>query len=177
MAHVRQTVRVIVAAAVAAVSERVKHRVAGLGRRLDEIEDVAHWHAAPLGNARPALDAEMRRDLLLLGHHLQLGERQLDGVFDQAVDPQPVARKFGRDKRIEFRRFRHRAVGPKVRRNVFLTELALRIPRLRRGAERPAHEFADSLHQPRMAQGKRRGPPPGEGDHQNGRDENRKAAP
>ena len=80
---------------VTAVGKRVEHRVAGLRRRLDEVEDVAHRYTAPFGNAQPALDAEVHLDLLLLVHRLQLGERQLGRPFDQAdeilatTDPHP----------------------------------------------------------------------------------------
>ena len=87
-------------------------REAGLGHPLHQIQDIALGNAAPFCDAGPALDAEMRRDLLLFRHRLELGQGEAPGSLDQTVEPQPVAGEFVRHQVVERLGVRHRAVRP-----------------------------------------------------------------
>ena len=87
MAHVLDLVDVVIATAVGAVGQRIEHGIAGFGRRLHQVENVAHGNTTPFGDAGPALNAEMSRDLLLLGHGLEVVQGKLAGRFHQPADP------------------------------------------------------------------------------------------
>src|SRR6185312_7285948 len=93
MAHVLDLVDVVIAPAISAVGQRIEYGVAGLRCWLHQVEDVAHGNATPFGDAGPALDAEMRRDLLLLGHRLEVSQGKLAGHLDETVDTEAVASK------------------------------------------------------------------------------------
>ena len=58
-----------------------------------EFDQLSHGDAAPLRDARPALDAVVHRDVLDFSEPMQIAERKLDLVFDQTADLQPVIRK------------------------------------------------------------------------------------
>jgi hypothetical protein len=67
VAHVRDRVRVVVDALVGCFIERVEDDPLRVGERPDEIDDGRHRDAAPLGDSRPPLDAEVLGYLLVVG--------------------------------------------------------------------------------------------------------------
>jgi hypothetical protein len=87
VAHLLDWVRVVVDAGVRTVAEGVEDHPLGFRQGFDEVHQGSHRHAAPFGDARPALDAEVLCDLLVVLQHSQPGQAQFDGVLDQAVDP------------------------------------------------------------------------------------------
>jgi hypothetical protein len=78
--HVAHLVHVVVAAALFALGKRVEDGVARLVRRLDGVQHVAHRHAAPFRDARPALDAEVRGDLRLARQRVQRLRMRMCGM-------------------------------------------------------------------------------------------------
>src|SRR6185437_7296104 len=147
MPHVSQVVHVVVDAAIGAFGERVKDGIARLARRPHDIQDAAHRNTAPLGDAGPALDAEMLGDLLLLGHRLDLGIGELLRMLDQATDAQSVVDEAVLLERLELVGHRQRAVDPVMRRYVPLPVLDHRTPRFGCPFEPADHDFADVLDQ------------------------------
>src|SRR6185437_10755920 len=123
-----QVVNVVVDAAIGAFGERVEDGIARLAGRSHDVEDLAHRSSAPLGDAGPALDAEMLGDLLLLGHRLDLGIGELPRMLDQATDAQSVVDEAVLLERTELRGHRQRAVGPEMRRYVLFPVLDHRTP-------------------------------------------------
>src|SRR5665213_368083 len=84
--HIAYLVDIVIATACGALGERVKDSVAGLGRRLHDVQDVAHPNTAPFGDARPSLYAKMRGNLFLLRQRLQVGEGKLAWLLHQSAD-------------------------------------------------------------------------------------------
>src|SRR5215510_54462 len=81
------------AAGIGSVREGDEDCEFGLGLRTDEIDDVLHRYTAPLRNSRPALNAVVLRDLLMLGHSLELGKGNLPRALHQAANLQLVVGK------------------------------------------------------------------------------------
>src|ERR1700722_13833428 len=121
---------------------------------------MTHGYATPLCDSGPSLNAEMRGNLLLLRHRLQLGIGEHPWCFDQATDPQPKTLKTSGDQRVEFGRIRHGAVWPEIRGNVLLGQLAVWVPPFGHSIERPHHDLADPLNEARMPNGEWGGQPP-----------------
>ena len=96
------------------------HGVAGLFGRAHQVEDVAHRHAAPLGDTGPALDAEVLRDLLVVWQRPQLLEAELYRILDEAVDAEAIAREMAVEQRAVPRALWVLAVVPEIRRDVVL---------------------------------------------------------
>ena len=115
---------VVVEALVGAVAERIEDDPLRLRLRLDQIDDRLHRDAAPLRDAGPALDAEVLRDLLVVGQRAQLREVELDGILDEAVDPQPVVGEVAVEERVVLVGVGVLAVVPEVRRDVCFAVLA-----------------------------------------------------
>src|ERR1700674_1725033 len=57
------------------IVERVENDVAGSGKRMTKSDDVIQRYTAPLGNAGPALDATMLRNLSSLRHCAEIQQR------------------------------------------------------------------------------------------------------
>src|SRR5208337_1653840 len=96
-------------------------------------------HAAPLRDARPALDTVVERNLLALAQGLDLIERELDRVHHRAVDEEAVvAESVGRQSRPLLTRG-DLAVGPEIGRDVLSSILVARLQRV----EEPPREPLD----------------------------------
>jgi hypothetical protein len=91
---------------------------------LDEVKDRRHRHAAPLGDARPALDAEVLRDLLVVPEGPKVVEPELDRVLDKAVNPQSPRREAFVVEAPVLGSGGEGAVVPEVRGDVLLAVLA-----------------------------------------------------
>src|SRR5450756_1523795 len=85
IAHLLDGVGVVVDAFVGAVPEGVEDHPLRRGQRSDQVHDGRHRHPAPLGDARPSLDAEVLGGLLVVGQRPELDEVELDRVVDQTV--------------------------------------------------------------------------------------------
>jgi hypothetical protein len=90
MAHIAYFVNIVIAPSIRPVGQRVENGIARLRQPPHQPHNLAHRHATPLGHTRPALDAEMGRDLFLFLHALKLGQRELARCLDEPADPQAV---------------------------------------------------------------------------------------
>ena len=119
----------------------------GLGLRADQVEDRLHRHATPLGDARPALNAEVLRDLLMIRQRTQLREREVDGVLDQPLDPKPATGEVIGEQGSVFLGVGLLPVAPEVRRDVALGVFAgRRIDVFEQALGRPDQREPDALH-------------------------------
>src|SRR5579864_3322193 len=114
MAHVFELVHVVIAAAIHTLGKRVKDGVAGLRPGFDDFQNAAHRNAAPLCNARPALDAKVTGYLFLFWHRFEFGESKNRRLLDQSVDAQSVIREIAAGQHLELSRTRHSAVWPEM---------------------------------------------------------------
>ena len=117
---------------------------------IHDIEDVAHWNAAPLRHSRPTLDAKMRGDLRLLPHDLDVSEREFVWVLDEPADSQPITGELFADEPIVFGGARHGAVRPEVWGDVLLGHLCGWLPPLGQAFQPPDHEAPGHLDDTRM---------------------------
>src|SRR5665213_532183 len=138
---------------------------------------MAHRNAAPFSDAGPALNAKVGGDLLLFRHRLQCRIGELRRILDKSTNSQAVVGEVIRHHRVKFGGIRHRAVGPKVRRDVFFGKLTGWIPGLSHTAKWPGYQLADSLYEARVTQREGRSPPPSRAHQDKGGDENLEAAP
>src|SRR5215467_1333224 len=80
MLHVGKSVDVVITPAVSSVGVAVESRVLGSRFRFYPFQEFCHRSSTPLGNAAPALDAVMLRDLFTETDLAQLIHRQLLGM-------------------------------------------------------------------------------------------------
>jgi len=111
---------VVVLAAVKAFSKGVKGSDLGLRLGLDEINERLHGDATPLCDAAPALNAMMHGDVLGVGKTFEVGERKLDGVFNEAADFQAEILEIGFSHTLPILANGHFAIGPEVGGDVLL---------------------------------------------------------
>ena len=98
MQAVFQRLGVVVRAAVKTFAKGIKHDGAGLGVGLYQRDDVAQRHAAPLGNARPALDAVVHGDVLPFHQVVELGQGQFHRGQHQPAQDTPHIRLEGHER-------------------------------------------------------------------------------
>ena len=103
----------------------------------------------------------MRRDLFLLWHCLEIGERELPRHLDETTDPKPVTGEVLRHEVIEFFGIRHRAVRPEIGRDILFRKLRARVPSFGQPHEPADHECTHALHEAGVPDGKGRGDKPG----------------
>src|SRR5699024_256273 len=88
--HLLDRLGVVVDPAVGPLRDGVEGHPFRLRLGPHQLDDLAHRHAAPLADRRPALDAVMLGDLLVVRQRPQFGQAQLHGVLHQTVDAEPV---------------------------------------------------------------------------------------
>src|SRR5215470_7177124 len=80
MPHVAQSVDVVITPSVSPVGVAVEHGVLRTRVRFHSVQESCHRRSTPLGNAAPALNAVMLRDLFTETEFTQLIDRELLGV-------------------------------------------------------------------------------------------------
>src|SRR5215467_5792657 len=126
--HVLYFVSVVVHAAVATFSKRVKDSVPGRCGWFYKFQDMSHRNACPFRNARPALNAVVDSNLFLLGHLLQLRKTEFLRLLNQPIDTQFVGLVAAKRQLLVLRRCRKQPIRPQKRRYVLLAVLSLRVP-------------------------------------------------
>ena len=109
-----------------ALAKRVEDDRLRIGSRPDQFHQFRQRQSAPRGNARPALDAVVQRDLGLLAQRPEVVQRQFDRVLHQAVYLEPVVLEIAGGQRLPLVAGRHLAVDPEEGRDVFAAELGHR---------------------------------------------------
>ena len=167
VAHLLHRVGVVVDAAVRSVAEAVEDDPPRRWERVDQVHHAGQGDTSPLGDAGPALDAEVLRHLLLHRQGPQLRHAQLDRMLDKSVDAQPVVGKPAGLQREVLGGVRVDAVVPEVRTDVGLGVLTgLSVEVLEQPLRGTDERRTDPLDRPRVPQReRRRSNPPDDQNH------------
>src|SRR5262249_49716675 len=153
MLHVAKSVDVVIPPSVSPVGVAVEYDVFSSRVRLHPFQEFCHRSSAPLGNAAPALNAVMLRDLFTEADFTQLIDRELLGMRNFAKHLQRAALWALLQKAVPKLALGEGAVGPDMWGDVAF--LVLRVGRKPFHQERyAAHDqAANALNQARMVHG------------------------
>src|SRR5215831_2411077 len=115
MPHVAKSVDVVITPSVCPVGVAVEYHVLGTRVRLHPFQEFCHRSSTPLGNAAPALNAVMLRDLFTETDLAQLIDRELLGMRNFTQYLQRAAFWALLQKAVPLLALGEGAVGPEIR--------------------------------------------------------------